>query len=357
MKIGLVRRGYSGTGGAEAYLLRFAEAARAAGHESVIFGSREWEQWNGEKVIVAGRTPREFADALAEAHPRHQCDFLFSLERVWECDAYRAGDGVHAAWLERRAKFEQWWKSAFRRFQRKHRELTELEKALFTGGAARIIANSAMVRSEIIARFQTPAERISVIHNGIPPWREDPSARERVRARLGLAPERFTVLFTGSGWNRKGLRFAIAAKPQNATLLVAGAGKNSGLPAAEDLRFLGPQSRAEINELLAVADAFTLPTLYEPFSNACLEALAAGLPVITTTANGFAEIIEPGIDGDIVEPGDVAALSAALQRWRDPQRRESVRARLLEKGARFSIDENVRQTLACIAAQPGLFNL
>ena len=357
MKIGLVRRGYSGTGGAEAYLLRFAEAARAAGHESVIFGSREWERWNGEKVIVAGRTPRALADALAEAHPRQQCDFLFSLERVWECDAYRAGDGVHAAWLERRANFEQWWKPAFRRFQRKHRELTELEKALFTGGAARIIANSAMVRREIIARFQTPAERITVIHNGIPPWREDPGARERGRARLGLAPERFTVLFTGSGWERKGLRFAIAAMPQNATLLVAGAGKNSGLPSAEDVRFLGPQSRAEINELLAVADAFTLPTLYEPFSNACLEALAAGLPIITTTANGFAEIIEPGIEGDIVEPGDVAALSASLQRWRDTQRRESIRARLVEKGARFSIDENVRQTLACIAAPPGISNL
>lgn len=352
MKIGLVRRGYSGTGGAEAYLLRFAEAAFAAGHECVIFGSAEWADagWRGGKVILPGRTPLAFADALRAAQPRNHCDFLFSLERVWECDAYRAGDGVHAAWLERRAKFEPRWKSYFRSFQRKHREIVALEKALFTGGATRIIANSGLVRGEIIARFGTSAERVFVVHNGIPPWREEAGVRERGRARLGISAEEFTVLFTGSGWERKGLRFAIEAAIPNSTLLVAGAGKRRGLPAAEGTRFLGPQSRPEMNELLAVADAFILPTIYEPFSNACLEALAAGLPVITTTANGFAEIIEPGVEGDIVEPGDVPALREALLRWSDPQRRSAVRAQLIAKGARFSIAANVNETLACVTA-------
>ncbi len=349
MKIGLVRRGYSGSGGAEAYLLRFAEAARAVGHETVVFGSAEWSAADCEKIIVDGRTPREFADAMQAIQPRKSCDFLFSLERVWECDAFRAGDGVHASWLERRAKFEHWWKPVFRRFQRKHSELVELERTLFTGGAKRIIANSALVRSEIIERFQTPADRIALVHNGIPAWREEPGARQRGRKRLGIAEERFVVLFTGSGWERKGLRFAIAALPHDATLLVAGAGKKRGLPDAEHVHFLGAQSRAEVNELLAVADAFILPTLYEPFSNACLEALAAGLPVITTTANGFAEIIQPGVEGDVVEPGEIASLRSALERWREPERRQAIRAQLIEKGAQFSIEANVQATLAEIA--------
>ena len=350
MKIGLVRRGYSSTGGAEAYLLRFADAARAAGHDCSLFGSPEWAHtpWDGQKHIIPGRTPREFADALRTANPRNHCDYLFSLERVWKCDAYRAGDGVHAAWLQRRAAFEPWWKPLFRRLQRKHNELAQLERTLFTGGAKRIIANSQMVRDEITARFQTPADRITVIHNGIPPAQPQPDARKASRQKLHLAPDRFTLLFTGSGWERKGLRFAINALPENTTLLVAGAGKRHSLPSAEGVQFLGPQSRAEIDQLLAAADAFILPTLYEPFSNACLEALAAGLPVITTTANGFAEIIQPGIEGDIVEPGDIPALRAALRRWSDPERRAAVRQQLIEKGTRFSIEKNLRETLACI---------
>jgi UDP-glucose:(heptosyl)LPS alpha-1,3-glucosyltransferase len=353
MKIGLVRRGYSGTGGAEAYLLRFAEAARAAGHETVIFGSAEWAAADCEKIIIDGQTPREFADALVAAKPRESCDFLFSLERVWECDAYRAGDGVHASWLERRAKFEQWWKPVFRRFQRKHSELMELERALFTSGARKIIANSAMVRDEITARFSTPAERIHVVYNGIPPFSPRPDARQRGREKLGLAPDEYVVLFTGSGWERKGLRFAVEALGE-ATLLVAGAGKKRGIrDVGNRTKFLGPQTREQVNELLAVADTFILPTLYEPFSNACLEALAAGLPVITTTANGFAEIIERNIEGDIVEPGDISALSQAVDYWSDAQGRTNIRQRLMDKGAHFSIERNLRETLAAILSGVG----
>jgi UDP-glucose:(heptosyl)LPS alpha-1,3-glucosyltransferase len=350
MKIGLVRRGYSGTGGAEAYLFRFAAAARAAGHETLVFGSEEWRDADCEKVIIPGRTPREFADALRAADPRRSCDFLFSLERVWECDAYRAGDGVHAAWIERRAAFERWWKPLFRGFQRKHGEIVALERALFTGGAGKIIANSGMVRDEIIARFSTPAEKITVVHNGLPPWKDETGAREKGRLRLGIAPAQFVFLFTGSGWERKGLRYAIESLPQNALLLVAGHGKKRGLPVRENVRFLGPQTGAEVGELLAVADAFVLPTLYEPFSNACLEALAAGLPVITTTANGFAEIIEPGVEGEVVAPGDTTALADVLARWTDQERCLSVRSRLMEKGAQFSIERNVRETLAALLA-------
>ena len=119
MKIGLVRRGYSQTGGAEAYLRRFADAASAAGHSCVLFAGGEWPEaaWTGERVALSSASPRVFADALAASKPRERCDFLFSLERVWECDAYRAGDGVHAAWLARRALFEPAWRVFLRRFR------------------------------------------------------------------------------------------------------------------------------------------------------------------------------------------------------------------------------------------------
>ena len=83
--------------------------------------------------------------------------------------------------------------------------------------------------------------------------------------------------------------------------------------------------------------------------NACLEALGAGLPVITSAYNGFAEIIEPGVEGHVVEqPDDVSMLAAALRHWSDPERRAAIRPQLLEKARSFTIEENVRQTLTAL---------
>jgi UDP-glucose:(heptosyl)LPS alpha-1,3-glucosyltransferase len=339
MKIGLVRRGYSGSGGAERYLLRFAQALRAGGHEAVLFASGEWPEgvWQGEMIRVGGDGPRAFADGLRAAKPRGHCDLLFSLERVWECDAYRAGDGVHAAWLERRAVFEPAWKGWFRGMQAKHREILELERAVFTGDRV-IIANSRMVAGEIARYFQTPPERVRVVYNGLPLGRTiTPARRAEVRA--------CAVLFVGSGWERKGLRFAIGAinRAPGATLLVAGRGKRMGLPASDRTRFL--DSVADMAELMEAADVFVLPTIYDPFSNASLEALAAGLPVITTTANGFSEIMRPGLDGEaLADPSDIDGIAAAIEKWRTPVDRDARR----ETARQYSIEANLEATLAAL---------
>ena len=142
-------------------------ALGAAGHESLLFGSRPWPDWTGAFVKVDGDSPRGFADGLQKVKPRTHCDLLFSLERVWECDAYRAGDGVHAAWLERRRRFEPPWKGLFRGIQAKHREILELEKAVFAPEGARIIvANSKMVAGEVRQYFGVPEDRLRVIYNG-----------------------------------------------------------------------------------------------------------------------------------------------------------------------------------------------
>jgi len=355
MKIGLVRRGYSRTGGAEAYLRRFAEAASEVGHSIVLFSER-WpaEDWPFELVPVDSKSPGTFADAVLALRPRDRCDFVFSLERLHTCDAYRAGDGVHAAWLELRKKFEPPWKAWFRRFSGKHREILMLEKELFgPRGARAVIANSALIREEIVQHFQYPQTQIQVIHNGVPPFNVPPDARAHTRASLGLKDDDFAILFAGSGWSRKGLRFAIEAmneaKLDHATLLVAGRGNHRAMPKSQYTRFLGPVK--DMPPLLAAADAFILPTIYDPFSNACLEALVAGLPVITSAQNGFSEIIESGLEGEIIqEPNDVPALAAAIKSWSDPDRRAIAKLRLETLGAHYTIAENVRQTLAAIQA-------
>lgn len=353
MKIGLVRRGYSATGGAEIYLRRFAQEAVATGHSCVLFANG-WPEsaWALERVEISGTSPRDFADALAAANPRERCDFLFSLERVWKCDGYRAGDGVHAAWLARRAQFEPAWRPFFRRFSAKHRDLLEIERALFSSGVAGVvIANSEWIKREIVQHFRFPAERIHVVYNGVPAFTPPPNARAELRNELGLAADDYVLLFAGSGWERKGLRFAIdavnATTKSHPLLLVAGRGRAEKMPRSSRVRYLGPV--ADMARVLAAADVFLLPTLYEPFSNACMEALAAGLPVLTTEHNGFAEIIERGVEGEVyADPTDAALIAKGIDRWADAARRAEVRPRLLEKAARFSIGENVRSTLAII---------
>jgi UDP-glucose:(heptosyl)LPS alpha-1,3-glucosyltransferase len=358
MKIGLVRRGYSATGGAEAYLFRLVRALSGVGHEVVLFSNRTWPKddllrpdLEFRQITWDVKSARGFANTFQQLAPEYGCDFILSLERIWNCDAYRAGDGVHADWLARRAEFEPRWRSMLRGFNPKHRQLLALERALFTGGARRVIANSNMVREAIVRRFAFPRERIDVIYNGVPAFCPPPEARVATRREFGLGDDEFAALFVGSGWDRKGLRFAIeamnGARLSRGTLLVAGCGERGPLPRSEVVRFLGPVR--EMPAVFAAADAFILPTIYDPFSNACLEALAAGLPVITTAHNGFGEIIEPGVEGEVLsDPSDIAALARAIEKWSDRERRAAIHPQLLEKGARFSIEENLRATLAVI---------
>jgi UDP-glucose:(heptosyl)LPS alpha-1,3-glucosyltransferase len=355
MKFGLVRRGYSSSGGAEAFLRRFAAELHQRGHDSSLFTTRDWPraEWAHEIFQLPGSaSPGRFADALRRVQARGKCHVLFSCERVHACDCYRAGDGIHKIWLDRRKPYEPWLKSWLRSFNGKHREILKLEASLFAkGGAGQVIANSEMVKTEIVQSYDYPAEKIHVVYNGLPASAlETPPAdwRAETRRRIGVKADEFLVLFAGTGWTRKGLRWALEAMDvanlPKSTLLVAGRGNPESLPESNRAIFLG--GVRDLPHYLAAADAFILPTLYDPFSNACLEALAAGLPVITSEYNGFAEIIEPGVEGDVVHrPNDVPALAAALKRWSDPALREAIRPQLIEKARRYTIEENVRQTL------------
>ncbi len=359
MHIGLARRGWSPTGGAEGYLRRLGAALAAAGHRATLFASPEWPrtEWPADAGFetVRGGNPKAFADALAKLEPTRRCDVLFSLERVWKCDCYRAGDGLHRAWLTRRARFEPAWRSRLRRWNPKHRQLLALEDALFGKGGARVvIANSRLVRDEIRAHFPIYApERIAVVHNGLPSRyfeKTAPETRARSRAALGLTPDDFALLFAGTGWERKGLACAVEAvgllpDTPRPRLLVAGKGNPRPYQRrpTDRIRFLGPVR--DMPALYAAADLFVLPTIYAQFSNACLEAIADGLPVLTTSANGFAEILTPGIDGDVFEAGDQAALAALCSRWVDPARRAAACTACVATASRFTIERNVAETL------------
>ena len=345
MKIGFVRRGHSATGGAEAYLLRVAAALSKLGQGTSLITTEDWpaERWsNGEIQRIPGKSLEEFSRAFQASQTG--CDVHFSLERVPGCDVFRAGDGVHAAWLQRRDGFDPVWKRLTRWINRKHAQILRLERQVFDPANTKaVIANSKMVRDEILARFPFPPSRVHVIYNGITLSSVAPS-RAKARRIWNIDEKTFCPLFLGTGWERKGLSTAIRAADclEDTTLLVAGRGVADRYRGT-NVRFLGPVK--DIASLFAASDILVLPTWYDPFSNACLEALAAGLPVITTDANGFSEIIERGVHGDITAPGDVHAIAELLDSWRIPGRCAEAREACLRLASEFSIEKNATETL------------
>lgn len=361
LRLALVRRGYSPTGGAEAYLKRLARGVIEVGHKVQLIATNEWpeDQWPlGPITRLRAESVIGFADELEQIRPQLDCDGLLSLERVWSCDVYRAGDGVHRAWLARRRKFELPLKQFARALNRKHRDLLHLEESLLASRkAGRAIVASQMVKNEIVDLYGYPADRIDIVHNGVPldKFRFDSELREKSREDLKLKPDQIALLFAGSGWERKGLLFAIQAmalcQNRKMRLLVAGR-RNEMLYKTKRLRFWREEpvqflgEVADISRVYAAADIFILPTIYDPFSNACLEALACGLPVITTGSNGFSEIIEDAVHGSIVNhAGNLVGLRDAIRFWSDPSRRAAARSANIELASQFDISRNVEQTL------------
>jgi UDP-glucose:(heptosyl)LPS alpha-1,3-glucosyltransferase len=361
IRIAFVRRGYSQSGGAEAYLKRLADGVVKAGHEVQLVTTNEWpeDQWPFGSIRRLGATTViGFADELEQIRSQLKCNVLFSLERVWSCDVYRAGDGVHRAWIARRRKFEIPLKQFLRGASRKHRDLLQLEESLFEKRkAVRVIAVSQMVVNEITDLYRYPADKVDLVRNGVPleRFRFDPELREKSRAEFNLKQDQIALLFAGSGWERKGLLFAIEGlalcKNRKMRLLVAGRGDAKRYKTTrlrfwreDPVRFLGEV--ADLVPVYAAADMFILPTIYDPFSNACLEALASGLPVITTRSNGFSEIIEDREHGSIVDQAaNLVGLRDAIHFWSESSRREAARQANIECASQFDISKNVAQTL------------
>ena len=331
MKIGLARRGFSSTGGAENYLRRLTDALEIAGHEPVLFCSASWPRghWpaHRELFVVAANSPRAFADRVGQLSA-HRCDRLFSLERVWQCDCYRAGDGVHRAWLERRARFEPAWRRWLRPLNPKHRQLLALEESLFRQGRRKtVVANSRMVRGgnpRRVFRCIPPGASRSCT-TGCPPGAFHAADPRRAaggsRCPLGLPDLEFVVLFAGSGWERKGLRHALAALarlpeqvhppgcPSLASPWVPGPFLRKPAPPWSRRPQPVPGPLRDMAACYAAADVFVAPdALRSVFPTPAWRRSASGLPVLTTEANGFAEVLTPAYTVAPCWPGGDAEL-------------------------------------------------
>jgi glycosyltransferase involved in cell wall biosynthesis len=227
----------------------------------------------------------------------------------------------------------------------------ELQHALLSRCLHRHIAVSAHVAARLRDRFGVPAPKIAVVHNAVATSAEVPRD-PRVRAELAGATTRPVVLTVARLDAQKGVTHLLdaAAVVPDAVFAIAGDGPDramlearaSALGLTERVRFLG--HRRDVPALLASADLFVLPSLYEGLPLAALEAMAAGVPVIATAIGGTSEIVRDGETGTLVPPGDGAALGVAIARVladRDAAARLARAARALVQ-REFSVESMVR---------------
>lgn len=334
MRIALIRQRYTPFGGAE----RFLEAALTSLIEhgvGVTLYTREWPGGGATRMeprIVnpfhVGGLWRDagFARAVCDAVDRDDADLVQSHERLPCCDVFRAGDGVHATWLEERMRHLSPLRRLGVRLNPHHRFRIAMERRMFEGSRLRaVICNSKMVRDDIRSRFGLPPGRLHVIYNAVASDVFTPALRvhrARVRARLRI-PEHATVfLQVGSGFERKGVATSIDALARleaPAHLIVVGKDRHVARYAARArarklsgrVTLTGPQ--ADPRPYYGAADAFVLPTLYDPCPNAALEAMACGMPIVTTTRSGAAELALEHDAGFVVAPGDVDGLARHMQ--------------------------------------------
>ena len=338
LRVALVRQRYDPHGGAERFIECALPALERAGADVTLI-ARRTAGWGARRYIEVdpfhvGSTWRDasFARAARAAWEAGAFDLVQSHERIAGCDIYRAGDGVHAEWLEiRRAAAGAAFWSAQRlgiALNPYHRYVCAAERRMFGHPRLRaVVCNSAMVRGEIERRFGVASAKLHVIHNGVDLAHFHPDRRAALRtaarAQLGLRGDAFLFLFVGSGFWRKGLDAALGALAAcgdaRLHLAVAGrdrdAGRYAGLAAAAGLsgrvHLLG--GRDDVRPLYAAADCFLLPTRYDPFPNTALEALAMGLPVVVGRRSGAAEILQPGSNGWVCDPADIPGLAHLLR--------------------------------------------
>jgi UDP-glucose:(heptosyl)LPS alpha-1,3-glucosyltransferase len=352
MKLALIRRQFSAMGGAELYLQRLLGGLAGAGHEVHLY-AEAWDaapagvQVHAQQVTGSrAARPRAFAEAVRQAVAREPFDCIFSLERTLRQDVYRAGDGLHRMWLRRRRQFAPWWRKPLVGWGAFHRSMQALETQTFDpGNTSHIIVNSEMVRREILEHFQFPAGRIHLVRNGVDVTRLQTGRRAETRARFGIKEGEFLLLFVGSGWERKGLRYLLAALRQlpaeNLKLLIVGKGAKPSLPPGNAI-FAGTMN--DVENAYAAADLFTFLPIYEPSANVCFEALAAGLPVVTTALNGAAELVRERVNGSVVSsPADIGAVVEAIRYWRSRAERRPA----LDTPA-LSLERNVAETVAVL---------
>jgi UDP-glucose:(heptosyl)LPS alpha-1,3-glucosyltransferase len=366
-------------GGCQMYIADLARRLAAEGHEVHLFACR-WD----EAALPAGlhchrlavpRGPRFLRPWLFGAACRRALrDFpgLVSIgfDKTWGQDILYPLGGLHAASAAHNLRKHR--RPAVRALARlvkaadlAHHAFSLLERRQYLGAdRPLIVVNSRMVQRHFGEHYGIPPGAIRVVHSAIDPGRfvEDdrPARRQAFRRRWGLRPEETVAGFIAMNYRLKGLepllhavRLVPADRPFR--LLVAGGPRTARwealarrLGVADRVRFIG--YCAATRDCYFAADFLVHPTFYDPCSLVVLEALACGLPVITSRSNGAAELFSQPAEGYVVDdPHDHPRLAWAVGQLLDPARRAAAGQAARRRAGLWTFDHHYRQMLEVFA--------
>lgn len=354
MRIAIIRRKFNPFGGAERFILRTIDGLRGYSINISII-SESWQLSKEFKSIektpdsitamASGKSRvtqvKNFQKSVAQILDTHQFDLIQSHERLLGADIYRLGDGIHAAWIDRLSKYQPWYRRLWLKIDPFHRHIIATEKKMAAEKNLIYVANSPLVKTELMKWYKVPEQQITIIENGINTQEFLPSnPLEKIIAKnnLKLSRSKPMVLFVGSGFERKGafhLVKAMALLP-NFQATIVGHDKQlkklerlvKSLQIADRVHIAGPQH--DVKPYLQAADIFCLPSIYDSLPNALLEALCSGLPVVITEGIGIAQKIVTKNAGLLCEI-DEHSISLAIQTAWENQEELSFNALALSK--------------------------
>lgn len=369
MKIALVNHSFSlSHGGLERFSVNLATALHQDGHEVHAFAQRFADLPSGvvEHPLVVPRKPSfwrilGFHRIAARALRDQTFEVVYGLARFFPLDIYRMGDGVQKHWMRIRYPFALWrWLNYL--INPAHLCNLYLERQILAGGACRrIVTNSRLCQEHAQRYYGVPAERIQVVYNGVNHQSFNPqemaALRPAARAELGLGEEEIAILHVSNNWKRKGLAVLLQAvallglQGAQVHIIVVGRGRPGSfrklaarLGLADRLHLVG--ETAQVQRYYAAGDLMVLPTMYDPFSNVCLEAMACGMPVITTAENGAAELIREGENGYIQQnPLNAGELSRCLGECLERETLRSMGRAAWKTSLPFTREKNMQETM------------
>jgi UDP-glucose:(heptosyl)LPS alpha-1,3-glucosyltransferase len=366
-------------GGCETYIADLARRLVADGHEVHLYSCR-WDagalpaalHYHPLAVPSGPRflRPWRFGRACARALRGAGHDVSLGFDKTWGQDVLYPQGGLHAAsaahnvrkhaapWARRLA-------GVLKALDLAHWSFTLLERKQYLGERRPlIVVNSDMVRDHFRRFLGIPPQALRVIRSAIDPERfvehDRPRRRVEWRERWGIQPEETVALFAAMNYRLKGLEpllHAVGLLPAGVPfrLLVAGDARTGAwerlarrLGVARRVRFVGPC--APMRNGYFAADFLVHPTFYDPCSLVVLEALACGLPVITTRYNGVGELLSPPHEGYVIDdPHEHGRLAWAMTQLLDPARRAACAQAARRAAAAWTFEQHYRQLLRVFA--------
>jgi UDP-glucose:(heptosyl)LPS alpha-1,3-glucosyltransferase len=377
LKIAFILDRFLPSRGGENYFSWLAEELASRGHEVHIFATiaeiipgTEY-QLHRIPVLKYPHSVRIFSFLRNSARVTQQYDFdiIHGVGRTLAMNIFNPHGGVEKAYLNQEfssitSRFYYLYKFLRRYISPQHYVKVWVQRRQYVNHQVKkIIAISGMVKEDIIRYYGVPEEKITVVFNCVDLDRFHPKNRSifrKVKRRdLGIDDSALLLFFAGNNYRLKGLEPLLHSLAylrrwfgnQPFHLLIVGRGRVGPylrlarrLGVSDFTLFLGPVK--EMEQYYAASDIYVHPTFYDSCSLTVLEALASGLPVITSRFNGAADVIVSNKGGKILEnPADVECLAESIAFYFDEGRRNEARVVARQWMEKYSPTSNLEETL------------